>query len=96
MALSFLLAAFVFAGCGDGGGNGASSSYTVTFNSQGGSAVATQTVNPGEKAAEPAAPAKTYFTFSGWYKEAACINAWIFNTDTVNGNVTLFAKSRVL
>lgn len=92
-ALSFLLAAFVFAGCGGDGENGASSStYTITFNAQGGSAVAEQTVNPGEKAAEPAAPTKTYFTFAGWYKEAACVNAWDFNTETVSGDVTLFAK----
>jgi len=92
-AMFFLLAAFAFAGCG--GGNGAASNpatYTVTFNSQGGSAVAAQTVNPGEKAAEPTAPAKTYFTFAGWYKEAACINAWNFNSEIVSGNVTLFAK----
>jgi len=92
-AMFFLLAAFAFAGCG--GGNGAASNpatYTVTFNSQGGSTVAAQTVNPGEKAAEPTAPAKTYFTFAGWHKEAACLNAWNFNSETVNGNVTLFAK----
>lgn len=94
-ALYFLLAAFISAGCTGCGGDGDSSStYTVTFDSQGGSAVAAQTVNPGEYAVEPAAPipGKTYFTFAGWYQEAAGINAWDFNFETVTGNMTLYAK----
>ena len=66
--------------------------YTVTFNSQGGSAVSSQTVEEGAKASEPEEPARTDHTFSGWYKESACINAWVFDSDTVTADVTLYAQ----
>jgi uncharacterized repeat protein (TIGR02543 family) len=67
-------------------------SYTVTFNSQGGSAVNTQTVEHGGKVTEPIDPTKTGHTFGGWYKESGCTNAWDFDSDTVTADVTLFAK----
>ena len=41
--------------------------FTVTFNSKGGSAVATQTIEKGKTATEPKAPTKTGYTFKGWY-----------------------------
>jgi uncharacterized repeat protein (TIGR02543 family) len=66
--------------------------YTVTFNSQGGTAVSSQTVDHGGKATEPTAPTKTGYTFGGWYKELECTNAWDFNTDTVIADVTLYAQ----
>jgi uncharacterized repeat protein (TIGR02543 family) len=66
--------------------------YTVTFNSQGGSAVSSQTVNHGGKVSEPTNPTRTGYTFGGWYKESGCTNAWVFATDTVTANVTLYAK----
>jgi len=66
--------------------------YTVTFNSQGGSAVASQTVAHGGKVTRPRAPRRTGYTFGGWYKESGCANAWNFDTDTVTSDVTLYAK----
>jgi uncharacterized repeat protein (TIGR02543 family) len=66
--------------------------YTVTFDSQGGSAVASQTVAHGGKVTEPTAPTRTSYTFGGWYKESGCTNAWDFDTDTVTSDVTLYAK----
>jgi uncharacterized repeat protein (TIGR02543 family) len=66
--------------------------YTVTYDSQGGSAVDSQTVEHGGKAIEPTAPTKEGYTFCGWYKEPGCTNAWNFATDTVTSNVTLYAK----
>jgi len=45
--------------------------YTVTFNSNGGSAVASQTVNEGDDATKPADPTQTGYVFAGWYEEAA-------------------------
>ena len=41
--------------------------YTVTFNSNGGSAVAPQTVVNGEKATKPVDPTRTNYRFNGWY-----------------------------
>ena len=66
--------------------------YTVTFDSQGGSYVDPQTVEHGGLAIEPADPTKTGYTFAGWYKESGCINAWNFATDTVTSDITLYAK----
>ncbi len=71
----------------------ATTSYTVTFNSNGGSAVTAQTVTAGGKATEPSpAPTKADSTFGGWYKEDTLTTAWNFSTDTVNANTTLYAK----
>ncbi|GHT80025.1 hypothetical protein FACS189467_1010 [Bacteroidia bacterium] len=66
--------------------------YTVTFNVQGGSAVASQTIAQGEKVNQPANPTKAGYTFGGWYKEATCTNAWNFASNVVTANVTLYAK----
>ncbi len=70
----------------------ATNTYTVTFNSQGGSAVDSQTVEHGGKVTKPTNPTRTSYTFGGWYKESGCINSWDFATDTVTTNVTLYAK----
>ena len=68
--------------------------YTVTFDMQGhGTQIAPITnVLSGSKIAEPAAPAAEGFIFAGWYKEAACANAWSFDTDKVTNNTTIYAK----
>lgn len=67
------------------------STYTVTFNTDGGSDVAAQTVTSGAKATKPADPAKEGFTFDGWYKDAAFTTAFDFNT-AINSDVTVYAK----
>jgi len=41
--------------------------FTVTFDSDGGSAVEPQTVKEGEAAVKPEDPTKTGYTFAGWY-----------------------------
>jgi len=66
-------------------------SNRITFNANGGLAVDSQSINFGEKGTA-VIPTKTEHTFAGWYKEAAFINPWDFNTDIVIRNITLFAK----
>ncbi len=66
--------------------------YTVNFDSQGGSAVASQNVAYGGKATEPTAPTRTGYNFSGWYTDTNYATAWNFTTDTVTSNITLYAK----
>ena len=72
---------------------GVAKKYTVTYNTNGGSAVGSATVSEGHKLTEPtAAPTKAGYTFLGWYKDAAFTNRWNFDADTVTGNITLYAK----
>ena len=69
-----------------------SSQLTVSFNSQGGSTVPNVTCSLGSTITAPANPSKAFYKFAGWYKEAGCVNAWNFQTDTVTANATLYAK----
>ena len=68
--------------------------YTVTFNSNDGSVVTPQTVVEGGKATEPSpAPTKEGYTFDGWYSDNNTFsNKWNFASNTVTGDVTLYAK----
>ena len=68
--------------------------YTVTFdlNYTGAPAAATSQVNSGDEITKPTDPTREGYTFGGWYKEAACTTVWDFDTDTVTGNITLYAK----
>jgi uncharacterized repeat protein (TIGR02543 family) len=66
--------------------------YIITFDSQDGTPVPSQSVNYGEKAMKPADPTKTGYTFGGWSKETGCVNVWNFATDTVTSDITLYAK----
>ena len=66
--------------------------YTVTFDSNGGSAVAAQEVIKDGKAIEPTDPALSGNVFGGWYADEALTDVWDFDTDTVSGATTLYAK----
>lgn len=79
----------VFLGCK---GSPRSNSYTVRFDSQGGSAVAAVKVEHGKRVIQPANPTKASFTFGGWYKEEECKTLWNFKSDIVIANITLYAK----
>lgn len=66
--------------------------YTVTLDSRGVSAVASQWVTSGGKAAKPVDPTFVGHVFGGWYTDSAFTRAWVFDTDTVTENITLYAK----
>ncbi len=68
--------------------------YKVIFDVQGhGDApAALERVKEGETIGKPADPTAEGFVFDGWYKEAACTTAWDFDTDTVEDDLTLYAK----
>ena len=89
-ALCAAMFAFVLTSCGPNDPD----TFTVKFNSQGGSAVADITnVADGATITKPAPdPTKEGCDFMGWYKETACINAWNFASDVVTKNITLYAK----
>lgn len=66
-------------------------SYTVTFESNGGSAVESQTVSEGDPASRPVDPTKSGYVFGGWYIDAALSTPYTFGT-VVSTNTTLYAK----
>ena len=74
-----------------GSPSAAKASYTVTFDSNGGSAVKAQAVKNGAKASKPADPAKSGYAFKGWYSDKSLTKAFNFNS-TVKSNLTLYAK----
>ena len=66
--------------------------YTVSFDSNGGSAVASAQVNDGDKLTAPTQPVRKMYVFDGWYKDSGFTQVWDFDTDTVTKNITLYAK----
>ena len=65
--------------------------FTVTFNSNGGSAVASQTVEDGSTAAKPADPTRSGYVFAGWYSNSSLTTVYNFNS-AINADLTLYAK----
>lgn len=65
-------------------------SYEVTFETNGGSPVESQTVGYNGVAVEPEAPVLEHYDFTGWYVDADCTEAYVF-TISVTGPVTLYA-----
>ncbi|WEK54567.1 MAG: InlB B-repeat-containing protein [Candidatus Cohnella colombiensis] len=76
---------------GNGGGNLNDSQYIITFESNGGTAVTSQTVKYGTNAVEPVVPTKAGYTFGGWYSDSNLKISYSFTT-TVTGKMTLYAK----
>ena len=67
------------------------SGYTITFNSAGGTDVASQSLTYGQVIEEPAPPTREGYTFGGWYSDNALNDPWDFGTQ-VAGDTELYAK----
>ena len=68
-------------------------SYEVSFETNGGSEVATQTVIYNNYAEEPSpAPTKPNYIFAGWYKDEGLQDVFTFSTTQVYNAMTLYAK----
>ena len=66
--------------------------YVVAFDTDGGSAVASQTIKYGGLVSKPANPTLSGFTFGGWYYDVAYTDAVVFSSAKVEGAMTLYAK----
>lgn len=73
-----------------GSGTGVAS-YTVTFESNGGSAVQAQIVDSGGTVTKPADPTRRGRTFAGWYTDAELTIVYDFD-EPVTEDITLYAK----
>lgn len=65
-------------------------SYTVSFETNGGSSVASQTVYDGGRVKQPSDPARDGYTFKGWYSDSKLTTLYDFTT-MVSGSFTLYA-----
>jgi uncharacterized repeat protein (TIGR02543 family) len=67
--------------------------WTVRFDAQGGlPAPAPQAALDGETIAQPENPTKANNTFAGWHTNEAYTEPWDFAADTVEADITLYAK----
>jgi len=66
-------------------------SYAVTFNSNGGSSIAPQTVSYNDYAAQPSVPTKTGYTFVGWFSDSLLTTVFLFSTP-ITASITLYAQ----
>ena len=70
--------------------------YTVTFDSNGGSDVSSQSLRYGATATKPADPTKTAtttteYTFADWYSDSGLTTSFSFDT-AITADITLYAK----
>lgn len=87
-----LVAIFAISACNfSNDPDGSKNTFTVTFDTQGGSAVASVTVEEGKTLVLPAAPTKTGYIFVGWYLDSDCTQEFSA-TQTISQNITLYAK----
>ncbi len=63
----------------------------VTFESNGGTSVASRFVALGATVSRPADPMRAGYSFSGWYSDEACTQPWDFDAP-VSASLTLYAK----
>lgn len=65
--------------------------YTVTFDSMGGSKVSSQKIISGGQATRPEKPRRSKYTFDGWYTTKNGKTKYNFG-NAVKGNITVYAK----
>ena len=69
--------------------------HTLSFVSNGGTAVSPQTIAYNEKAIKPQNPIRIGYIFEGWYKDQTFTTQWYFDTNVVTEDTKLYAKWRV-
>lgn len=75
---------------GCGGSSTVTSSYSVTFNTNGGSTIAKETVEANSVLEKPTAPTKEGYDFAGWYTDKELTTVYDF-TAKITKNLTLYA-----
>ena len=69
-----------------------STDCVVTFRTNGGSELEDITVQFGEKIPRPEEPVRECYELEGWYTDIHLMEMWDFDEDTVEGNMSLYAK----
>ena len=69
-----------------------SETHTVSFNTDGGSTVANQTINYGEKVTKPSDPTKSGYTFDNWYTDDTYETVFDFDNTVITEDTVIYAK----
>ena len=67
-------------------------SYTVSFNTNGGSTVNAETVLNGKAVTKPADPTRENYVFVGWYSDVDLTTPFEFGAQPISADTTVFAK----
>ena len=74
------------------GGGDVAEKYTVTFDTNGGSAIASAEVDEGGKVTRPTDPTYDGYVFDGWYADEDLTTPFDFENTTVTSDITIYAK----
>ena len=90
----FFIAGASLSGCNNGGASTESSveKFTVSFDTQGGSAVDSQKIESGKYAQRPTDPIKDNYSFIGWFKESSGENVFEFESEAIVKDTTVYAE----
>ena len=71
--------------------------YTVAFDANAGGATVSGMPDDDyfqrdNKVIKPENPVRDGYKLEGWYKESSCVNKWIFLSDTITSDLTLYAN----
>lgn len=69
-----------------------STECVVNFQTSGGSEIVDIKAQFGEKLTRPEDPTRDGYVFAGWYKDIHLTEKWDFEKDTIQGNMSLYAK----
>ena len=83
-----ITAVYAATGSKSSGGSGRTKRYTVSFNTNGGNKITSQTVAKDNSVKEPTAPIKENFEFAGWYTDKELTTKYDF-TEKVTKSFTL-------
>ena len=86
-----ITAVYAATGSKSSGGSGSTKRYTVSFNTNGGNKITSQTVAKNNSVKEPTAPIKENFEFAGWYTDKELTTKYDF-TEKVTKSFTIYAK----
>ncbi len=69
-----------------------SGGYTIAFDSKGGTDVKSVKCEYSALVSEPVPPTREGYRFDGWYQDPGYSDAWEFDTEKVEGSMTLYAQ----
>lgn len=87
-----IVVASTLVGCTNPSTSSNQTKYTITFDTNGGSAIAPIEVNKDAKVTKPANPSKENYVFYDWYKDNTTFNNVFTFNEPITSNITIYAR----